>query len=88
MGDYLFAKLNTLKEKYPVIKEVRGIGLMAGVDLRVPGKPVVDCCLEQGLLINCTHDTVLRIMPALTVTKSQIDKAMAIIGHAISTVKG
>jgi predicted acetylornithine/succinylornithine family transaminase len=83
MGEYLFSKLNALKNKYPLIKEVRGIGLMAGVELNSMGKPVVEKCLEKGLLINCTHDTVLRLMPALNITRKDIDKAIAILEEVL-----
>ena len=83
MGGYLFSRLNTLKTKYPVIKEIRGMGLMVGVDLNVEGKQIVEKCLEKGLLINCTHDTVLRIMPTLNVTKKEVDKAIAILDEVL-----
>jgi len=83
MGEYLFAKLNSLKEKYPVIQEVRGLGLMAGVELNIEGKNIVEKCIEKGLLINCTHERVLRLMPALNVTKKEVDKAMAILGEVL-----
>lgn len=86
MSLYLFQRLQDLKDKYSVIKEVRGIGLMAGVELNVPGKPVVDKCIELGLLINCTHDKVLRLMPALNITKKEIDKAMGILESAVSSL--
>jgi len=49
------------------------------VELSIEGKQIVDKCREQGLLINCTHDKVLRLMPALNITKSQIDKAVKIL---------
>jgi acetylornithine/N-succinyldiaminopimelate aminotransferase len=79
-SEYLFSKLNALKDKYPaLIKEVRGIGLMAGVELNAPGKTIVEKCIEKGLLINCTHEKVLRLMPALNISKKEIDQAMAIL---------
>jgi len=83
MGGYLKDKLNLLKEKYPVIKEVRGLGLMLGIELTVEGKQIVNKCIERGLLINCTHDKVLRLMPALNITKSQIDKALKILSSVL-----
>ncbi len=83
MGAYLFEKLLALKDKYPIIKEVRGKGLMVGVELNKEGKAIVQACMDKGLLINCTHDTVLRIMPALTVTRNEINKAMKILEEAI-----
>jgi len=79
MGDYLFKKLTSLKEQYPVIKEVKGLGLMIGVELNIEGKGIVEKCIEKGLLINCTHDKVLRLMPAVNVTKKEIDKALNIL---------
>ncbi len=79
ISEYLFMKLNDLKNRYGIIKEVRGLGLMAGVELSVEGKSIVEKCIEKGLLINCTHDKVLRLMPALNVTQKEVDKAIAIL---------
>ncbi|MDD5060609.1 MAG: aspartate aminotransferase family protein [Candidatus Omnitrophica bacterium] len=83
MGSYLKDQLDILKNKYPVIKEVRGMGLMLGVELAIEGKQVVDKCIERGLLINCTHEKVLRLMPALNISKSQIDKALRILSSVL-----
>jgi len=83
MGEYLFSKLNALKNKYTLIREVRGMGLMVGVELNIPGKAIIQKCMEKGLLINCTQDTVLRIMPALNVTKKEIDQAIRILEEAL-----
>jgi predicted acetylornithine/succinylornithine family transaminase len=79
MGEYLLGKLNLLKTAYPVIKEVRGIGLMLGMELSIEGKQIVEKCMGKGLLINCTHDKVLRLMPALNITKNEVDKASKIL---------
>ncbi len=86
MGEYLLEKLNLLKNTHPVIKEIRGIGLMFGLELGIEGKQIVNRCMEQGLLINCTHDKVLRLMPALNVTKNEIDKAIAILDKVLRNV--
>ena len=75
--------LDELKKKKPVIKEIRGKGLMLGVELTIPGKEIVEKCFKEGLLINCTHDKVLRIMPGMIVTKKQIDRAIDILDKAI-----
>ena len=83
MSGYLFSMLNELKNKYNLIKEIRGMGLMVGVELNMPGKAIVEKCIEKGLLINCTHDTVLRLMPALNITKKEIDKAISILQDAL-----
>jgi len=83
MGDYLSVWLEKFRHKFSFIKEVRGRGLMKGVELNIAGKPIVDECLMFGLLINVTQDRVLRIMPPLTVTKKEIDRAMGILEHAL-----
>ncbi|MCU0651198.1 MAG: aspartate aminotransferase family protein [Candidatus Omnitrophica bacterium] len=84
MGAFLKEQLIELKGKHPIIKDVRSMGLMIGVELSVPGKPIVEACMNKSLLINCTHDKVLRIMPALNVTKAQITKAIAILDSALA----
>jgi len=86
MSELLFMKLNSLKEKYSIIKEVRGLGLMVGVELNVAGKPIVEKCIEKGLLINCTHDKVLRLMPALNISKKEIDTAIGILGSVLGSI--
>ncbi len=86
MGEYATKKLAWLKEKYACIKDVRNLGLMIGIELTIEGKPIVDECFAHLLNINCTQGNVLRIMPALNVTKKQIDKAFAIIAKAIEKV--
>lgn len=86
MGEYLKEKLTNLAGKYSLIKEIRGLGLMVGIELNIEGKPIVEECLKNGLLINCTQRKVLRLMPALNVNKKQIDKAAGILDRAISTV--
>ena len=87
MSEHLLNKLNLLKGKYPVIKDVRGMGLMCGVELSIPGKPIVEACVKEGLLINCTHDHVLRVMPALNVTIGQINTAIKILDKVIKEAK-
>jgi len=84
MSGYIFAKLEELKKKHNSIVDIRGMGFMFGVELNIEGKPFVEKALEQGLLINCTHEKVLRLMPALNVTKKQIDKALYILDKVLS----
>jgi acetylornithine/N-succinyldiaminopimelate aminotransferase len=86
MGEYLFLKLNSLKDKYPIIKGIRGLGLMVGVELNIEGKVIVEECLRSGLLINCTHEKVLRLMPALNVTKKEINRAIEILDEVLRGV--
>ncbi len=80
----LMAGLNRFKEKYSnLVKEVRGIGLMMGLELTKPGGPVVEIARSLGLLINCTQDTVLRILPPLTVSTVEIKAALKILDQAL-----
>ncbi|MFA4988034.1 MAG: aspartate aminotransferase family protein [Candidatus Omnitrophota bacterium] len=83
MGEYFKDKLRSLKESSPLIKDVRGVGLMLGFELNVPGRQLVEKCLERGLLINCTHERVIRLMPALNISKSDIDKCLKIIEQSL-----
>lgn len=84
MGQYAQDRLRALKDKYPVIDHIRGIGLMIGIQLTRPGAQIVAKCLEKGLRINCTHDTVIRFMPAMIVTKEQIDEAVDIFESVLA----
>ena len=80
MGDYLGKKLEDFKSKFPkLVLKVKGMGLMRGLELSIPGAAVADKARDYGLLINCTQETVLRIMPAMTVTKKLLDKGMSIL---------
>jgi acetylornithine aminotransferase len=79
MGAYLRSRLEELQSRYAFIKEVRGRGLMLGMELTVPGAEIVKQALQQGLLINCTVGTVLRFVPPLIVTREEIDEAMTIL---------
>ena len=81
---YLNKKLAFLKDRYKTIKELRGLGLMLGLDLNIDGSAIAGACLKKGLIINCTHRTVLRMMPALDVSKKQIDKAVKILDAVLS----
>ncbi len=79
LGRHIMTRLAAMKEKFDCISEIRGRGLMIGIELDIPGAEIVSTCLEKGLRINCTHETVLRFMPALTASKEQIDEALDIL---------
>ncbi len=87
LGQYTQDKLLQLKEKHLIIDSVRGVGLMIGVQLTGPGSEIVDKCLQKGLRINCTQDTVLRFMPPMIVTKRQIDQAVDILDAVLNERK-
>jgi acetylornithine aminotransferase len=79
IGEYLEGELQALQRKYPFVKEVRGIGLMIGMALDIPAGEIVKKGHERGVLLNVTHDTVLRFVPPLTVTKQEINQMIAIL---------
>ena len=83
LGQYTKDKILQLKPKHSIIESVRGIGLMIGVELNSPGAEIVSKCLENRLRINCTNDTVLRFMPPMIATKSQIDTAIEILDNVL-----
>ncbi|HEY1340777.1 MAG TPA: aspartate aminotransferase family protein [Bryobacteraceae bacterium] len=87
VGGYFHVVLNELARKHPVVKEVRGFGLMLGMELAVPGKQLVLDAIEAGLLINCTHDKVLRFLPAYIATEKEVDQAVKILGKLLGNLK-
>jgi len=84
MSAYAFRKLGELRKRHKVIREVRGRGLMIGIELAKSGAGVVDRCRGKGVLINCTHETVLRLMPPMTVTKKEIDLGISVLDEALT----
>ena len=87
VGGYFHVTLNELARKHPVVKEVRGFGLMLGAELNVPGKQIVLDAMAEGLLINCTHDTVLRFLPPYIVTEKEVDQAARVLSKILAKVK-
>jgi len=79
MGDYLRQQLETLKAKYNFVVDVRGRGLMLGMELSIEGGEMVKTALQRGLLINCTVGKVLRFVPPLIVSKEEIDQMISIL---------
>jgi predicted acetylornithine/succinylornithine family transaminase len=87
VGGYFHVSLNDLGRKHTFVKEVRGFGLMLGMELTMPGKQLVLDAMAEGLLINCTHDTVLRFLPPYIVTEKEVDRAVRILGKLFTKVK-
>ena len=79
LSPWLIARLEGMQPRAPLIREVRGAGFMIGVELSEDGQPIVEACRARGLLINCTQGTVLRLLPALTITKAQLERACDIL---------
>jgi acetylornithine/N-succinyldiaminopimelate aminotransferase len=73
IGSYFKKKLQLLQKKHPVIEDIRGLGLLIGMELKIKGDVVVTACLEKGFLVNCIQESVLRFAPPLIVQKTDID---------------
>ena len=86
MGAYLCERLNALKAKHSFVKEVRGRGLMLGMELSMEGADIVKRCVDRGLLINCTCENILRFVPPLIITKEDIDCAVDILDEVMGVL--
>jgi len=85
VGAYFKERLQALQAKHPrLVHDVRGRGLIVGMELKVPGKDVVRRCQELGFLINCTVDTVLRFVPPLIVSEAEIERLIRALDTAFS----
>ena len=87
VGGQIRAEFNEMKRHFPFIKDVRGFGLMIGVELDVPGKQIVLDAIEEGLLINCTHDTVIRLLPPYILSEKEADRAIKGLTKVFRKVK-
>jgi predicted acetylornithine/succinylornithine family transaminase len=89
MGKYLTEELNGLKEKYPqIIRNVRGKGLLIGMELSIKGDDIVQECIKKGVVINCTMERVLRFLPPLDINPIDIDALMDILSEVFSSIAG
>jgi len=85
-GNYFTGRLNELKSKYPKrVKEVRGLGLIVGMELKEKGEEIVNRCFEEGILINCTQETVLRFLPPLIINNNDIDRLVNTLDKILSS---
>jgi acetylornithine/N-succinyldiaminopimelate aminotransferase len=80
----LFARLNALAASHQAIVDVRGAGLIAGLELNAPALPVVNAALERGLVVNRTTDTVVRLLPPYIVSESDVDRAVDILDQSLT----
>lgn len=87
IGYFFKQQLEKLKEKYKVIKEVRGKGLMLAVELDTEAAPIVATCLERGYLINAVQEKVLRFLPPLIITKEAISDLISTLDEVIAKRK-
>lgn len=86
-GEYFIGELKKLQAKYPEkVKEVRGRGLILGMELTSEGRPVVEHCLANGVIVNCTAGNVIRIVPPLIIGKDEIDLVVAALDKALAAM--
>jgi acetylornithine/LysW-gamma-L-lysine aminotransferase len=83
LGEYFKAKLEELQAKYKIVKEVRGLGLMLGVELRYDVLNIILNAMKRGVLILDAGRNVLRFLPPLVITKEQIDKTISVLDKVI-----
>lgn len=84
IGAYLQSKFEEYKAKYPnLIKEVRGRGLILGMELTRPGREIANECLDYGAIINCTAGNVLRFVPPLNITKAHVDELISVLDKVL-----
>lgn len=85
-GKYLTEKLEELKKKHSVIKDIRGVGLIQGIELSINGSEVVGKCIEKGLLLVGAGANVVRFVPPLIITHEEIDEAMDILDKSLAEI--
>ncbi len=84
MGKYFFRGLEALQKRFSFIREVRGKGLMIGMELEIEGSKIADSCMQEGLLLNCTAYKVLRFVPPLTIKKNELDRGLDILEKVLA----
>ncbi len=84
-GEELRAGLETLKPKFDFVKEVRGEGLILGMELAVEGAAIAQEALKRGLIINCTHERILRFLPPFIVTSKQVKEFLAVLESVLAS---
>jgi acetylornithine aminotransferase/acetylornithine/N-succinyldiaminopimelate aminotransferase len=83
LGELLFGRLRALAARLPTIREVRGQGLLVGIELDRPAGPVVDACRDRGLLVLTAGEKVLRMTPPLVIDEADVERAVAIVGDVL-----
>lgn len=87
VGDYFLSHLMALKKRFPFIKEVRGRGLILGLELEIDGTEIVKEMMKKGFLINCTMNTVLRFLPPLIITEEEVDRMIKALEEVFKNIE-
>ena len=83
MSDRFRARFSELAGELPIIHELRIRGMMIGIELKITGTPAVAQCMERGVLVNCTHERVIRLLPALNISPAQVDEGCTVIADVL-----
>ena len=83
MAERFRSLLESLREELPIITDLRIRGMMIGIELTIPATPAVGKCMERGVLVNATHETVLRLLPAINITPEQVDEGCDVIADVL-----
>ena len=87
VGEYFKTRLQRLKERHEIIEDIRGLGLLVGLKLKIAGAPVVAECMKRGFLINCTQENILRFIPPLIITHQEIDALIHCLDDIFSEMR-
>jgi acetylornithine/N-succinyldiaminopimelate aminotransferase len=82
------ARLEEVQQQCEIIRDVRAVGVMVGVELSIEGAATVRACMERRLLVNCTHGTVIRLLPAMTLTEAQVHEGCDILAEVLKSQAG
>jgi len=88
VGAYFLSRLGEMKKRFPFVREVRGKGLILGMELEMEGGSVVKEMMKRGFLINCTMGNVLRFLPPLIITKEEVDRMLEALEEVFKNIKG
>jgi len=86
VGRHIEERLRALAARQPIVREVRGLGLMWGLDLTVDAGPIVPAGLARGVIVNRTADTVVRLLPPLVITEAEVDEGLDRLASALDDV--
>ena len=84
---YLFGRLEEMASKYSIIREVRGRGVMVGMELDRPGAAVYQFCLKERVRLNCTHERVVRLLPSINIPRELLDEGLAVLDEALAAAQ-
>jgi predicted acetylornithine/succinylornithine family transaminase len=83
VGEVFKRRFTALKQECPIVDDVRVLGVMIGLELTIEGAPLVKACMDRKLLINCTHGTVIRLLPAMNLSTAQAEEACDILAEVV-----